>query len=281
MAGHEDQFERVQLLSAAFDPIIDICMLFGVHTAELETLLRVAFVKRVASTLSGNPKTGKGPSHEQVGLAAGLHRSEVQNIRSTDYKNSQLRLRKKAQHSSKAGRVIDLWKTTPRYLNASGSPLALPLDFQAGSPSFEELVEAALPGKRHLNVLKDLRRRGLVQLLPDEIVRLPRIARPLPSELSGKSLSFIADQMRAVGNTLLQNILAAEKKPSDPLGVFVSGDPIEVPDDAAGSIRALLQERIAALVQGIERDLIRTAKSKKEKSSRRTLTVSAYTVSTP
>ena len=71
MAGSENRFERAQALSAAFDPIIDICVRLGVNTSELESLLRVEFVKRVAATLPRNPKTGKEPSHEEVGLATG------------------------------------------------------------------------------------------------------------------------------------------------------------------------------------------------------------------
>ena len=74
MTALEDRFERAQALSAAFDPLIDVCLLMGVHTSELESLLRVEFVKRAAITLSaGRHPHEKGLSHEQVGLAVGLN----------------------------------------------------------------------------------------------------------------------------------------------------------------------------------------------------------------
>ena len=36
------------------DPIIDICVRIGVNTTELESLVRVEFVQRLAETLPGN-----------------------------------------------------------------------------------------------------------------------------------------------------------------------------------------------------------------------------------
>ncbi|HEY0747360.1 MAG TPA: hypothetical protein VGD63_11720 [Steroidobacteraceae bacterium] len=276
MAGPENRFERAQLLSAAFDPIIDICVLLGVHTAELETMLRVEFVKRLAATLPRNVKTGKEPSHEEVGLAAGLNRGEVQNIRSSGAKSAQLRMRKKSAQHSKSDRVLDLWKSNPTFMTTSGGPLNLPIDKQHVGPSFEDLVAEALPGKRHANVLKDLRRRGLVQVLPDEIVRIRRAARALPTELNESSIAFIGEQMRIVGSALLQSIVNAERAAGS-LNMVATSDIVSIPEESIASARATLHESIANFVQGFEKDFAR--KGKKGKGSQVLLGTTVYTFS--
>jgi len=164
LAQSKDRFERAEVLAAALDPIIDICVRIGVNSTELESLVRVEFVRRLAETLPGNLRTGRGPSHEEIGLAAGLNRGEVQNILATGTKSAELRMQKKARQHSKSERILSLWSKNTRYLSTSGLPLDLPLDLQPEGPSFSELVDKALPGKLPKTVLKELRRRGLVQL---------------------------------------------------------------------------------------------------------------------
>ena len=60
MAQSKDRFERAEVLAAALDPIIDICVRIGVNSTELESLVRVEFVRRLAETLPGNLRTGLG-----------------------------------------------------------------------------------------------------------------------------------------------------------------------------------------------------------------------------
>ena len=138
-----------------------------------------------------------------------------------------------------------------------------------------------LPGKRHKNVLRDFRRRGLVELLPDEIVRLRRSARPLPTQLNSTSLAFIADQMRIVGTTLLQRISDAQKGLADPLAAFVRSEPIIVSETTLQTVQLVLSERLASLIKSVERDMSRAPKSKKARSGGRTIAASVYTYSIP
>jgi hypothetical protein len=200
----KDRFERAQALRVALDPIIDICVRIGVNTTELESLVRVEFVQRLAETLPGNLKTGRGPSHEEIALAAGLNRGEVQNILATGVNSAQMRMQKKARQHSKSERILSLWSKNTRYLLTGGLPLDLPLELQPEGPSFSELVSKGLPGNLPKTVLKELRRRGLVQLLPDEIVRY-RKTTALPTELNTTALAYAAEQMRLLGNTLVHH----------------------------------------------------------------------------
>lgn len=265
-------------MSAAFDPIIDICVRLGVNASELESLLRVEFVKRLAAMLPKNPKTGKEPSHEEVALASGLTRAEVQKIRTRgDKKSMHLRLRKRSQRS-KSQRVLDLWTSDARFLNNSGGPLALPLDRQLSGPSFEELVAEALPHNRHANVLKDLRRRGLIQVT-DDIVRIRRVTQSLPTELNTASLNFIAEQMHLVGRTLLQTVENPEGPGADPVALFAVTEPVRIPADQLEIVRSALQDQIAHFVQTIERDLARKVKPGKGKGSKVLVGTSVYTFS--
>ena len=276
MAQSKDRFERAQALRAALDPIIDICVRIGVNSTELESLVRVEFVRRLAETLPGNLRTGRGPSHEEIGLAAGLNRGEVQNILATGVKSAEMRMQKKARQHSKSERILTLWSKNTRYLSTSGLPLDLPLDLQPEGPSFSELVDKALPGKLPKTVLKELRRRGLVQLLPDEIVRY-RKTTALPTELTTAALAYTAEQMRLLGNTLLQSMRDPSSSVPNEFGAYVASEPIAVPAEVLDMSQPAMLARIAAFIQGIENDFGREAsKAKRSKSPRKTIGVSVY-----
>jgi hypothetical protein len=273
----KDRFERAQALRAALDPIIDICIRIGINSTELESLVRVEFVQRLAETLPGNLKTGRGPSHEEIGLAAGLNRGEVQNILATGTKSAAMRMQKKAQTHSKSERILSLWSKNTRYLSTSGLPLDLPLDLQPEAPSFSELVEKALPGKLPKTVLKELRRRGLVQLLPDEIVRY-RKTTALPTELSTTALSHAAEQMRLLGNTLLQSMRDPSDKGPREFAAYVASEPIQVPSELLAISQPAMNARIASFIQGIEIEFGRGGGiSRKSKGPSKTIGVSVYT----
>lgn len=277
MAQSKDRFERAQALRAALDPIIDICVRIGVNSTELESLVRVEFVRRLAETLPGNLRTGRGPSHEEIGLAAGLNRGEVQNILATGVKSAEMRMQKKSRQHSKSERILTLWSKSTRYLSTSGLPLDLPLDLQPEGPSFSELVDKALPGKLPKTVLKELRRRGLVQLLPDEIVRY-RKTTALPTELSTTALAYAAEQMRLLGNTLLQSMRDPSDSAPREFAAYVASEAIKVSAEMVDLNQPAMLARIASFVQGFELEFGRAAsKAKKSKAAGKTIGVSVYT----
>jgi hypothetical protein len=280
LAQSEDRFERAQVLRAALDPLIDICVRIGVHSTELESLVRVEFVRRLAETLPGNLKTGRGPSHEEIGLAAGLNRGEVQNILAKGLKSAEMRMKKKAQQHSKSERILRLWSNSTRYRSTSGLPLDLPLDLQAEGPSFAELVDKALPGKLPKHVLKDLRRRGLVQLLPDEIVRYRRGGRALPTELSATALAYAANQMRLLGNALLQTMTVTTDNRKKEIAAYVASEAVEIPPDLIKVSQTAMRQRIDSFVQGFELEFGRSTQGKKRKGPSERIGVSIYTWST-
>jgi hypothetical protein len=277
LAQSKDRFERAEVLAAALDPIIDICVRIGINSAELESLVRVEFVRRLAETLPGNLRSGRGPSHEEIGLAAGLNRGEVQNILASGVKSAEMRMQKKARQHSKSERILSLWSKSNRYLSTSGLPLDLPLDLQPEGPSFSELVDKALPGKLPKTVLKELRRRGLVQLLPDEIVRY-RKTTALPTELSTAALTYAAEQLRLLGNTLVQSMRDPADTGPREFAAYVVSEPIKVASEVHDVSEPAMLERIASFIQEIEREFGRApSKSRKSKAPSKTIGVSVFT----
>ena len=277
MAQSKDRFERAEVLAAALDPIIDICVRIGINSTELESLVRVEFVRRLASTLPGNLRTGRGPSQEEIALAAGLNRGEVQNILSTGVKSAGMRMQKKARQHSKSERILSLWSKSTRYLSTSGLPLDLPLELQPEGPSFSELVDKALPGKLPKAVLKELRRRALVQLLPDEIVRYRKMT-ALPTELSTTALAYAAEQMRLLGNTLVRSMRDPTDAGPREFAAYVASEPIKMSSEVLETSQPAMLARIASFIQGIEIEFGRAAsKSRKTKAPSNTIGLSVYT----
>ena len=277
MAGSENRFERAQRLSAAFDPIIDVCLRLGVNARELESLLRVQFVKRLADTLPKSAYSGPVPSNAQIALASGLDRQEVQRIRGGGTKKSaQQRMRKKSQAHSKSQRLIDTWRTDSRFLNNSGGPLALPIsrEFTDG-PSFAELVSKAMPSRKWRLVLEDLRRRGVIQIT-DEIVRLRRVAPALPNELNAQALEALAQHMSGVGESILSGV---ENPAGDEtsLALFATSEVSGVPPEQIPALRAAMEALVATFMQGV-REEGRKKKGKRDKKAGVVIAASVYTI---
>lgn len=258
----EDRFERVRSLGPALDPIIDICLKLGVNTQELESLVRVRFVQRAAKTLPGTFQTGRGPSHEAIGLATGLNRGDVQNVLAQGTDSASMRMRHKSARHSKSERVLSTWTSNSRFLSNAGTPIDLPLDLQGDGPTFEELVETALPGKKPKLVLKELRRRNLVNVL-DEFVRFrPRAARVMATEMNVKALEYAGDQLQLLGNTLIGIMSGPGDRSGNTINAYVASDPVELSIELIESNKSALLRQMSAIVQSFEQDFGRQNKKK-------------------
>jgi hypothetical protein len=125
--------------------------------------------------------------------------------------------------------------------------------------------------------LKELRRRGLVQLLPDEIVRY-RKTTALPTELSTTALAYAADQLRLLGNTLVQSMRDPADTGPREFAAYVASEPIKVSSEVLEISQPAMLARIASFIQGIEIEFGRAAsKARKSKAPSKTIGVSVYT----
>jgi hypothetical protein len=273
LSQSDERFERIQALSRALDPLIDYCLEHGIHTAELESMVRVEFVKRAELTLTGSRRTKGRPSHEAIGLAAGLNRGEVQNILSQGRAGASMRMQKKWEKHTTSEKLLSIWEKNSRFVSNAGAPLDLPLEPQEDGPSFTELVQHALPGKLPRHVLKELRRRGLVEQLADEIIRYrPLVATALASAVTTDALKYAAEQQHRLGDTLLKTIGRGGESPKD-FRAFVASGEVDLPVEDLQISRTSVLQRMSSFSQAFEREYGRKAKKIKPKKKVPTLKV--------
>lgn len=254
MASTDDPAERLRALGPALDAIIDICLKLGITAPALESFLRVRTIQRAAETLPRDPRTGREPTHEAIALATGLYRREVQNVLAQGAKNAQTRVLH-SQRTSKTDRILTLWSTKPRYRSNAGTPLDLPFELYGNVPTFSELSRLALPGRKPKNVLRELQRRRLVQCLPDDLVHLlPRAGRPIGSDMTAKTLSYTAEQLRLLGSTLIHLMAAQENAPPSHFAAYISSKPVQIETTQVASIHSELVEEISSNVQAFEQE---------------------------
>jgi hypothetical protein len=274
----DDRFQRLQAITAALDPLIDYCLSLGIHSAEFEAALRVAFVKRAAAVLPGNKRTNGKASHASISLATGLNRGEVQDILSSGDAGAAERMQRKSEKHTTSVKLLAIWETTPRYRTNSGAPRDLPLEPHEDGPSFTELVEKALPGKPPRHVLKELRRRGLVQQLADEIIRYrPRPNTSLTNTETTTELNHAAEQQKLLGHILFR----APQKPGTPkdFQTYIASVPVSLPSDQLPVVRAAVVRRMNEFTQSFVRDYGNLAEERKspKKVSTKKVGISVFT----
>lgn len=274
MAESKDTFDQAQVLEPLLKLVADISMALGVKTTELEILVRVAYLRRLAETIPIDPITGRGPSHEAIGLSAGIHRNEVQSLLGHGTRSAAARLRKRRQRHFKSDRVLSLWKKN--YLSNSGLPLNLPFDFvgdaKSANVSFAALVRKALPGHLPKNALKELTRRGLVQLLPDGIIRYrPGVIAAADSHAEPTAgLEFVVQQLTLLGKTLLQRqrTTVPHAAPTD-LAIYVPSAMMSSPADHDAATQTALLELINSFLHDCQIRINPKLKTKSKRAERK------------
>jgi hypothetical protein len=247
MKPSQEHNDVARALSAALEPLIDVCLAIGVTSPEIESLLRVAFVQRAFAKLPRHATTGRGPSDSRVSLAAGVHRSEVSKIRAaggtTSAKGS---MKTKERLYSKSARILTGWTTDPRFTTSGGHPLDLPKERNKQHKSFEDLVDKYAPGNHPGSVLKELRRRGNVELVEPDIIRF----KTLTTRTSGATEANVAQaakRMKRLGETLFQNILDTQQS-----RLYAETKPIRLSAKEVALIRPVLERRAKTFLQALE-----------------------------
>ncbi len=202
-----DHYNMAKALSAALEPLIDVCLKIGITSPEMESLLRVAFVQRAFEKLPRHANSGRGPSDSRVGIAAGVHRTEVTRIRTAGgTASARETMETKERLYSKSARVLHGWKTDSRFTTSGGLPLDLPMERNKQRRSFEDLVEKYAPGNHPGTVLKELRRRGNVELLDAEIIRF-KSSTTRSKGVTPANVAQAAKRMKRLGETLFLKYL--------------------------------------------------------------------------
>ncbi len=240
----EDRLQLSRALSAAFEPVIDVCLEVGLTSPEMESLLRAVFVLRAINRLSGAGGKNRPISDVRVGLAVGLHRNEVRKIRSA---RAEATIEKR-QRRHRTGRLISGWTSDPRFITTGGQPRDLQLrDYESG-PGFDELVRLHLPGVSTGTALKELRRRNLVQVLPDEIIRLRRMT-SRRTGITADNILLYSKYLRRLASSLLENLQDAQNP-----HIVEETKPIRVSKEFVPVLRRILERRSRAFLNALERE---------------------------
>ena len=247
MKRPHEHTDVARAMSAALEPLIDLCLKIGITSPEIESLLRVAFVQRAFVKLPRHSRTGRGPSDSRVSLAAGVHRSEVSRIRSAGgTASAKGTMEKKQRLYSKSTRVLMGWTTDSRFMTGGGLPLDLPMERNKQRRSFEDLVDKYAPGNHPGSVLKELRRRGNVDVLDDGIVRF-KSSTPRSSGVTKVNVGEAASRLKRLGDTLVQNILDAEQS-----RLYAETKPASLNVKQLALIRTVLEKRAQAFLASVD-----------------------------
>ena len=247
MKSSQEYTDVARALSAALEPLIDVCLTIGVTSPEFESLLRAAFVQRAFAKLPRHSRTGRGPSDSRVSLAAGVHRSEVSRIRAAGgTAGAKGTMEKKQRLYSKSARVLTGWTTDPRFMTSGGLPLDLPMERNRQRRSFEDLVDKYAPGNHPGSVLRELRRRGNVVALEDGIVRF-KSTTTRSSGLTKSNVAVIARRIKRLGDSLVQNIVNAEQS-----RLYAETKAMSLNAQQIALIRAVLERRAKTFLAAVE-----------------------------
>jgi Family of unknown function (DUF6502) len=261
-------YDVARALSAAFDPLIDVCLQLGITSPELESLLRSAFVQRAFDKLPPHSRTGSPPTTNKVSVATGVHRNEVSKIRAGGSAMARETMQIKGQLYSKTARVLHGWSTDPRFTASGGSPLDLPLERNKQRRSFEDLVDKYAPGSHPGTVLKELRRRGNVELLDGDILRF-KSASVQAKGVTPANVSKAALRMNRLGKTLFQKISDPEQaRLYEETGkITLSARQMEI-------IRPILEERAKTFIKSVESEFV--ARGVKDADDQRSIGVGVF-----
>jgi hypothetical protein len=246
MKSSQEHTDVARALSAALEPLIDVCLTIGITSPEIESLLRATFVQRAFVQLPRHSRTGRGPSDSKVSLAAGVHRSEVSKIRAAGgAAGAKGTMEKKQRLYSKSARILLGWTTDPRFMTSGGLPLDLPMERSKQRRSFEDLVDKYAPGTHPGSVLKELRRRGNVDLLEDGIVRFKGTT-TRSSGLTKSNVAGVARRIKRLGDTLVHNIV------NDQSRLYAETKTLSLSAEQLALIRAVLERRAKTFIAALE-----------------------------
>ena len=247
MKPSQKHTDVARALSAALEPLIDVCLTIGITSPEIESLLRSTFVQRAFVKLPRHSRTGRGPSDSKVSLAAGVHRSEVSKIRAAGgAAGAKGTMEKKQRLYSKSARILLGWTTDPRFMTSGGLPLDLPIERSKQHRGFEDLVDKYAPGNHPGSVLKELRRRGNVELLGDDIVRF-KASTTRSSGLTKSNVAGAARRIKRLGDTLVHNLVSAERS-----RLYAETKTLNLSGEQVALVRALLDRRAKTFIAALE-----------------------------
>jgi hypothetical protein len=215
----------------------------GVPFAQVEEMLRVAFVQAASRAHPGLPEHRKV---SRISTTTGINRREVTRL------VQQLAQPEPATQRprSLASEAFAHWRTQAAYRNAKGQPLTLP---RLGPlPSFETLAQEITRDVHPRSLLDELVRLGLAQW--DEARDTVSLAREtfVASGDKARQLGFLGDNVGDHLRAAVENVLGEDDRLHFEQAVFADGLSAASIESVRPAVRAQWQQLLAALVPALE-----------------------------
>lgn len=154
----------IAALRRLLQPLVRLLLSQHVSYPKLSELLKSLFVEVAEQEF---PLPGRRQTVSRLSLLTGIHRKEVKRRR-------EQRSAETATPSSVSlgAALVARWTGDPRFLDAQGQPLPLPLRSSGSEPSFETLVRSRSSDLPPRSVLDEWLRLGLVHVDPSDRVVL-------------------------------------------------------------------------------------------------------------
>jgi hypothetical protein len=122
----------------------------------------------------------------------------------------------------------------------------LPIERNKQRRGFVDLVDKYAPGNHPGSVLKELRRRGNVELLGDDIVRFKGTTTQ-SSGLTQSNVAGAARRIKRLGNTLIHNMVNTEQS-----RLYAETKTLRLTADQLAPLRAMLERRAKTFIAALE-----------------------------
>jgi hypothetical protein len=170
---------------------------------------------------------------------------------------------------SKTARVLHGWSTDTRFTTSGGLPMDLPMERNRQRRSFEDLVEKHAPGNHPGTVLKELLRRGNVDVLEGDIIRF-KSATTQAKGVTSATVARAASRMNRLGMTLFQNILDPEQS-----RLYEETGTLTLSARQLAILRPVLEKRAKAFIKAVE-DEVAARGVKDSDDDRKTMGVGVF-----
>ena len=248
----------------AIEPLVELLLELGITSPEAESLLRGVYVHTCRSWLAGQ-HGGATPSDVRIALVTGVHRNFVSRLLAEPPKIAEARELK----GHRAERLLQAWHREPLYLDGRGKPRDLAE--RGAAPSFEALAARYLPSSPAPVVLQELHRAGVVELLPEQRVRV-RSRTMSVGGLNTRNISDLGRHSKQLLETLTRNLRDPEHR------LFCeSAAAIDVEEARIPVLREVINQRATGFLQSLEAELAsERRRPRKRGAMRATLSLTVF-----
>jgi predicted transcriptional regulator len=257
------------LIRALIQPLVLWCLRHGVRSAQVEELVREAFVRAAESEILN---AQGGFSVSKVSVMTGLHRSEVSRLLSGERSD-------RGQHDI-LNRVIGLWSTSKSYRHPNQT--VKQLTYEGLGSEFAALVAKVSKEVTHYPILFELERIGAIEY-QDNLVRL--VTREYtPQEDVDYGLALLGADTADLTAAIEANIVKKHSEQSLHLRTsFDNIDPQSLPEIRLWILRkgAEFQAMVRDYLSKFDRDTSGEAAEGEGTEGRARVTVTAFSYAEP